>query len=104
VGRVGRGVLLDPKELRCYPQTERHCLGVKCRGWIDGSVVKSTDCSSRGSEFSSQQPHGGLQPSVMESDFLSSGVCVKTATVHSYTYLKKNKVKRSEVQRKAKDV
>jgi hypothetical protein len=28
-------------------------------GWRDGSVVKSTDCSSRGSEFSSQQPNGG---------------------------------------------
>jgi len=28
-------------------------------GWRDGSVVKSTDCSSRGPEFKSQQPHGG---------------------------------------------
>jgi hypothetical protein len=27
-------------------------------------VVKSTDCSSRGPEFKSQQPHGGSQPSV----------------------------------------
>jgi hypothetical protein len=35
-------------------------------GWRDGSVVKSTDCSSRGSEFKSQQPHGGLQPSIVE--------------------------------------
>jgi hypothetical protein len=24
-----------------------------------GSVVKNTDCSSRGPEFNSQQPHGG---------------------------------------------
>ena len=39
-------------------------------GWRDGSVVKSTDCSSRGPEFNSQQPHGGSQPSVMESDAL----------------------------------
>jgi hypothetical protein len=31
-------------------------------------VVKSTDCSSRGPEFNSQQPHGGSQPSVMGSD------------------------------------
>jgi hypothetical protein len=30
-------------------------------------VVKSTDCSSRGPEFSSQQLHGGSQPSVMGS-------------------------------------
>ena len=35
-------------------------------GWRDGSVVKSTDCSSRGPEFNSQQPHGS-QPSVMGS-------------------------------------
>jgi hypothetical protein len=39
-------------------------------GWCDGSVVKNTDCSSRGPEFNSQQPHGGSQPSVMGSDAL----------------------------------
>jgi len=33
-------------------------------------VVKSTDCSSRGPEFNSQQPHGGSQPSVKRSDAL----------------------------------
>jgi len=38
--------------------------------WRDGSVVKSTDCSSRGPEFKSQQPHGGSQPTVMGSDAL----------------------------------
>jgi hypothetical protein len=37
-----------------------------------GSVVKSTDCSSRGPEFNSQQPHGGSQPSVIL--MFSSGV------------------------------
>ncbi|EDL33708.1 mCG148147 [Mus musculus] len=37
-------------------------------GWRDGSVVKSTDCSCRGPEFNSQQPHGGSQPSVMGLD------------------------------------
>jgi len=31
-------------------------------------VVKSTDCSSRGPEFNSQQPLGGSQPSVMGSN------------------------------------
>jgi hypothetical protein len=36
-------------------------------------VVKSTDCSSRGPEFNSQQPHSGSQPSVMGS-MLSSGM------------------------------
>jgi hypothetical protein len=33
-------------------------------------VVKSPNCSSRGPEFKSQQPHGGSQPSVMRSDTL----------------------------------
>jgi hypothetical protein len=36
-------------------------------GWRDGSVVKSTDCFSKGPEFKSLQPHGGSQPSVMGS-------------------------------------
>jgi hypothetical protein len=43
------------------------------KNWLrtgDGSAVKSTDCSSRGPEFNSQQPHGGSQPSVMGSDAL----------------------------------
>jgi hypothetical protein len=39
-------------------------------GWRDGSAVKSTDCSSKGPEFKSQQPHGGSQPSIMRSDAL----------------------------------
>jgi hypothetical protein len=30
-------------------------------------VVKSTDCSSEGPEFKSQQPHGGSQPSITRS-------------------------------------
>ena len=44
--------------------------------WLDmagaeySSAVKSTDCSSRGPEFNSQQPHSGSQPSVMASDVL----------------------------------
>jgi hypothetical protein len=29
-------------------------------GWRDGSVGKSTDCSSKDPEFKSQQPHGGF--------------------------------------------
>jgi hypothetical protein len=42
----------------------------KMPGWWNGSAVKSTDCSSRGPEFNSQQPHGGSQPSVIGSDAL----------------------------------
>ena len=41
--------------------------------WRDGSVVKSTDFSSRGPEFKSQQPHGGSQPSVMGTDAFCCG-------------------------------
>jgi hypothetical protein len=37
-------------------------------GWGDSLVAKSTDCSSRGPEFNSQQPHGSSQPSVMGSN------------------------------------
>ena len=33
-------------------------------------MVKSKDCSSRGSEFDFQQPHGSSQTSVMLSDVL----------------------------------
>jgi hypothetical protein len=43
---------------------------IDSRAWRDGSVVKSTDCSSRGPKFNSQQPHGGSQPSVMGSNAL----------------------------------
>jgi hypothetical protein len=39
-------------------------------GWRHGSEAKSTDCSPRGSEFNSQQPQGGSQPSAMGSDAL----------------------------------
>jgi hypothetical protein len=38
-------------------------LELKTWGWRDGSVARSTDCSSRGPEFNSQKPHGGSQPS-----------------------------------------
>jgi hypothetical protein len=51
----------------------------------DGSVVKSTDCSSKGPEFKSQQPHGGSQPSVMRSDGLSG------VSEDSYSVLRHNK-------------
>jgi hypothetical protein len=40
------------------------------RHWRDGSVVKSTDCFSRGPQFNAQQPHGGSQPSVTGSNAL----------------------------------
>ena len=53
-------------------------------GELDGSVVKSTDCSSRGPEFNSQQPHGGSQPSVTDL-MSSSGVPDNSLSVLMYT-------------------
>jgi hypothetical protein len=56
--------------------TATHCreklsyLESSTRGWQDGSAGKSTDCSSAGPEFKSQQPHGGSQSPVMRSDTL----------------------------------
>jgi hypothetical protein len=35
-----------------------------------GEMAKRIDCSSRGHEFNSQQPHGGSQPSAIGSDAL----------------------------------
>jgi hypothetical protein len=66
-------------------------VGRERRGWRDGSAVKSTDCSSRGPEFKSQQPHGGSQPSVTRPDSLSW--CLKTATV--YLHMIKTKQNRT---------
>jgi hypothetical protein len=61
-------------------------------GWRNGSTVKSTDCSARGPEFNSQQPHDGSQPSVMGSDAL---FCVSEES-KVYSYTKKEKKKRKE--------
>jgi hypothetical protein len=52
----------------CRQNTNAH--KILLGGCRDGSAVKSTDCSSRGPEFNSQQPHGSSQPSVMGSDAL----------------------------------
>ena len=49
--------------------------------WIrDGSAVKSTDCSSEGPEFTSQQPYGGSQPCMMWSEALLW--CRKAVTMY----------------------
>lgn len=34
------------------------CLGVKARGWRDGSAVKRGDCSSQGPDLSFQHQNG----------------------------------------------
>jgi hypothetical protein len=53
-------------------------------GWRDGSAVKSADCSSKGPEFKSQQPHGGSQPSVTKNLMPSSGVSENSYSVLTY--------------------
>jgi hypothetical protein len=54
----------------CISLASKQCLKTSFWGWQDGSGGKSTDCSSEGPEFKSQQPHGGSQPPIMRSDAL----------------------------------
>jgi hypothetical protein len=51
-------------------QSRLHVKSIEVGGWRDGSAVKSTDCSSEGPEFKSQQPHGVSQASIMKFDAL----------------------------------
>jgi hypothetical protein len=81
---LNKRLLISPQGLWCV---HRHVCVHKCKniflinlGWQDDSAGKSTNCSSRGPEFKSQQPHGGSQPSVMRSDALFW--CVRSATVY----------------------
>ena len=62
-----RSVAFSWTVLCSYPQCANSTttsLFKRLQGWRDDSVVTSTGCSSRGSEFNSQQPHGGSQPSI----------------------------------------
>jgi hypothetical protein len=55
------------KKKKRKKEKEKKCRFLGCRY---GSVVESTDCSSRGPEFNSQQPYCSSQPSVMGSNTL----------------------------------
>jgi hypothetical protein len=66
-------------------------LWIKVLAMRDGSVVKSTDYSSKGPEFKSQQPHGGSQPSERRSGALFWRECLKPATVYLHIINKINK-------------
>ena len=68
----------DPREhgskRRARPSPEVYKLSCSW-AWRHDSEVKSTGSSSRGPEFSFQQPHGGSQPSIMRSGaILRAGV------------------------------
>jgi hypothetical protein len=67
--RIARTIQREKKEKE---KRKQQSIGGSGEGgcWRDNSVVKSTDCSSRGPEFNFQQLHGGSQPSVMGSDAL----------------------------------
>jgi hypothetical protein len=59
-------------------------------------VVKSTGCPSKGSEFNSQQPHGGSQASIMGFDalFWHTGLHVDRVHIHNINKSKKNILKK----------
>ena len=50
----GRSLAWQDKKISTSGRDE----GDKVSGWRDGSVVKSTCCSSRGPRFNSKHPHG----------------------------------------------
>lgn len=60
------------------------------RGWRDGSVLKSSGCSSR-PRFNSQHPHGSLQQSITafpgdlmpSSDHVVHQVCTRYTDLHA---------------------
>ena len=54
------------------------------RGWRDGSVLKSTDCSSRGAEFKSQQPHMVAHNHLQWGLMPSPGMSEESNGVHIY--------------------
>jgi hypothetical protein len=52
---------LNKNKLRKNTWKILHLKVLKMGGWRDGSVVKSTGCSSRGPRFNSQHLHGSSQ-------------------------------------------
>jgi hypothetical protein len=64
--------------------TEKPCLkkSQSVMGWRDGSVVKSTDCSSGRPGFNSQYPLGSLQLSVSPRSDALTQIHVGTTPMH----------------------
>ena len=57
-------------------------------------MVKSTNCSSRGPQFNSQQPHGGSQPQQWESDVLFVSENSDSILINKINKIFKNKEKK----------
>jgi hypothetical protein len=53
-----------------HSQTQYTCLKTNLQAGEMAQWVRAPDCSSEGPEFKSQKPHGGSQPSLMQSDAL----------------------------------
>lgn len=73
-----------------FPFTRMLSQNAASRGWTDDSMIKSI---FRGPRFSSQNPHGGLQPfvSLVPGTLTPSGLCRhRVETKHSYIEKKKN--------------
>ena len=60
-------------------------------------MVKSTNCSSRGPQFNSQQPHGGSQPQQWESDVLFVSENSDSILINKINKIFKNKEKKKEL-------
>lgn len=67
----GKEIVLENPDMdgQCPPRGQwggrrgwiRNIQKARSGGWRDSSVIKSTDCSSRGSWFISKHPHSSLQ-------------------------------------------
>jgi hypothetical protein len=57
------------------------------RDWRDGSADKSTNCSSKGPEFKSHQPHGGSQPSHNEISNKTMGMKAEVLQLGTFEFV-----------------
>jgi hypothetical protein len=80
-------LLLGTKNVMdCKAERVECTVNIVFRGWRDGSVVRSTDCSSRGPTCNSQHSHGSshLFVTAVAGDLTSShrGACRKNTDAH----------------------
>lgn len=60
--------------------------------WRDGPAVKSSNCSSKGPKYESQQPHAACEPSVMGDDVLFWCVWRHCTHIQKINKSKKNEI------------